>query len=86
MRITRILKFCDGADGVTEVTAAAEPVVVANVEEEAVRAAAAAGVERTGPVEAVRAEIVEVSIVAVARSREKYRIAVLDAGDFITFD
>ena len=69
-----------------EATEVAAPVVVATEEAEAERVAAAAGVERTGPVAAVRAVIDEVSTAAVARSREKYRIAVLDAGDFITSD
>ena len=80
------LLFCDGADGVAGVTEAVVPVGGATVEEESVRAAAVAGVERTGPEAAARAVKVEVSIVAAARSREKYQIAVLDAGDFITIN
>ena len=80
------LLFCDGADGVAVVTVVVVPVVVATVEAEVVRVAVVAGVERTGPAVAVRAVKVESSIEAVARSREKYRIAVLDASNFITIN
>ena len=61
---------CDGANGEAVVTVVVVDVVVATVEVEVVRVVAVVGIERTRPVVAVRALIVEVAPVAVARSRE----------------
>ena len=86
MRITRILRFCDGADGAAVVTAVVVAVLAAAVEAEDIGAEGVVRVERTGPIIAIVPLTVEVLTVAVALSGKKYRIAVLDAGDFITID
>ena len=84
MRDTRSLLFCDRANGVTVVTA--EPIVpaaAADVEAEVERVVAVVLVQRSRPVVAVRATVVEVRTDAVARSGQKDAIAIR-AGDKLT--
>ena len=61
------LRVCDGADGEAIETVVFAPVVFATAEAEEARVVGEAGIERTGPVEAVIAVFVAVPIVAAAR-------------------
>ena len=69
---------CDGANGVTVVTVVVVPVPVATVEVEVVGVVAVVLVQRAGPVVAVRATVVQLRAVAVARSGERAVTAIRD--------
>ena len=80
--------FCDGANGAAAAAVVvAVPVVAVAAEEEAERVVAVDLVQRARPVEAVRAMVVDLRAVAVARSGEKDRVSIrtsnLSAADTI---
>ena len=63
--------MANGPDRLTVVTVVVVPIYVARVEVQVVRVVRVAGVERTGPVVAVGANVVEVRVVAVPRCGKK---------------
>ena len=60
-------------------------VIETTVEDQVVSSVAESAVKRRRPVATVATSVVEIRTEAVARSREEDAVAVLFAGDFVTF-
>ena len=71
-----IFLFKNRADGLTAVAAAVGPEHVVRAEVRVPRIERVVRAERTRPIAAVAARVVQFIVVAIARRREKYRVAV----------